>query len=128
MADSTRIMMARKWSLLIPCLLGLAGVGSQKEDDASETAASTRGATETATPAQDVDLYGDPLPKGAVGRLGTVRLRHGAMIESIAFAPDGKILASASVDHTVRLWDAASGKEVGVLRHKSTVNSVAFAP
>jgi WD40 repeat protein len=121
-------MMARKFSLVIVSLLLLADVGCQKWDDASEIAASTRGATDTPPPAQHVDLYGDPLPKGAVARLGTVRLRHGASIESIAFAPDGKTIASASADHTVRLWDVASGKEVGVLRHNGRVNSVAFAP
>jgi RNA polymerase sigma factor (sigma-70 family) len=76
------------------------------------------------------DRYGDPLPPGALVRLGTVRLRHGPGVYSVAFAPDGKTLASTGGDGRVRLWDPATGKEVRQLdrrpQHEATF--AVFAP
>jgi RNA polymerase sigma factor (sigma-70 family) len=60
-----------------------------------------------------VDRLGDPLPPGAVVRLGSVRLRHRGPIAAFAVSPDGKLLASGgSADHMVRLWDARTGRLV----------------
>jgi WD40 repeat protein len=57
-----------------------------------------------------VDLYGDPLPPGALARLGTVRFRFAAT--SIACSPDGKVLAAGGSDNRIRLYDAGTGKEI----------------
>lgn len=54
-----------------------------------------------------VDRHGDPLPAGAVARLGTVQLRAGC--EILSFSADGKTLIGVE-GRTVRLWNAADGK------------------
>jgi RNA polymerase sigma factor (sigma-70 family) len=57
------------------------------------------------------DRFGDPLPAGAVARLGTTRLRHGGLTPAVQFTPDGKSLITMGADG-LRVWDAATGKSL----------------
>lgn len=75
----------------------------------------------TAQPAPRTDILGDPLPPGALARMGTIRFAQGDSIDgSPVLAPDHKTFATVSRQtpyrqgRTVCLWDAATGKE---LRH-----------
>jgi RNA polymerase sigma factor (sigma-70 family) len=58
------------------------------------------------------DAFGDPLPPGALARLGTIRWRHGAPVTFLALLPDGKTVVSAADDRFVRVWDQGTGREL----------------
>jgi RNA polymerase sigma factor (sigma-70 family) len=70
------------------------------------------------------DLHGDPLPEGALVRLGTVRFRHPGGCNAVALSPDGKVLATEG-SGTVRLWDPTTGEPGSVLRVPRSNFSVA---
>ena len=100
-----------------------------------------------------MDQYGDPLPEGAIARLGTLRLVHLGRLASVAVSPDGKIVASGVSEGneiylgeklihksglgtgirvtqaTVRLWDVASGKLIRVIgTPDAPVSTLYFEP
>jgi len=55
---------------------------------------------------------------------------HDDVVYSGTFSPDGGLLASASFDQTIRVWDVKTGKQVGepLRGHTNAVFSVTFSP
>jgi RNA polymerase sigma factor (sigma-70 family) len=112
---------ATKVGALLALGLALAGAGlfarhalnaGPDAPPAAAGAAAAPGQPEKAdAPEARRDLHGDPLPAGALVRLGTVRLRHAGPPGGVAFHPDGKHLLTAAGGAAV-LWDRATGREV----------------
>jgi WD40 repeat protein len=70
------------------------------------------------------------LPPPAVDRPELVlQSGHSDNVRAVAFSPEGKIVASASSDKTIRLWEVETGQMLRVLdHHRDSVTSIAFSP
>src|SRR5260370_1386215 len=54
---------------------------------------------------------------------------HSDILNTVAWSPDGKYIASGSADGTVRMWEVATGKQKYVYRgHLASVNSLVWSP
>jgi WD40 repeat protein len=74
------------------------------------------------------DQYGDPLPDGAIARLGTVRFRHSDALYDLLVSPDGRTLISAG-GNSVEIWDAQSGRRLRRFPFaRNSVNGIELTP
>ena len=69
------------------------------------------------------------LPPAPPLQLRTTLTGHSWPVLAVAFRPDGQMLASASADRTIRIWDTVSGKNGAILREKTRwIHCLAFSP
>lgn len=66
-------------------------------------------------------------PTELVAVLGEHRQRHWGVVTGVSFSPDGKVAASSGGDG-VRLWDAATMREIAFAKHPRRLSSVAISP
>jgi len=54
----------------------------------------------------------EPLPEGAIARLGKVRYPHVGRVSSVGFSPDGNTLTAAAWDGSIWVWDLKTRQEI----------------
>jgi len=107
-------MLARSGRLLLLCLLLIDTYAACADPPAA---------------APHTDGAGDPMPDGAIARLGTLRFRHQyEHISASAISPDGKIVVTAGDTGTlVRFWDLQTGKELRRVEAMTLGDAVAYS-
>jgi len=113
------------------CVVGLTFFAVKVPEAASSglPAAALKGGAPAKRHAARTDRQGDDLPPRAVARLGTLRLRQAESVLWVTLSPDGKTVASSTYEGTVRLWDAATGKErLSLVKQDGIIFQVAFSP
>jgi WD40 repeat protein len=90
-----------------------------------------------------IDAFGDPLPAGALARIGTIRTGNATPpnfeplsgVRSLVFSPDGKQIATygepgnPNTPRSIRLWNAETGKSAGrFTAYDGLINTLAFSP
>ena len=112
---TTKLKLGAMLILLLGCAVTAAGLAIPQAP-AEKQPKNKAEAPAPARPAQNEqvrnDRYGDPLPPGAIARLGTVRLRHGRPVHSVVFSRDGKTAIAGDSFGFIIYWDVATGREI----------------
>lgn len=115
---------------VLPVLLLLPLLALAQEPPSPQESPAEKQAPQDQAPKPRLDLYGDPLPEGAVGRLGHQRFPEMSGFRCMALHPDGSVLAAAGgEDPAIALIDVSTAKVVGMLRgHLYSVQDIDFSP
>ena len=111
----TKLKLGAMLILLFGCALTAAGLAIPQTPLEKQS----KNKTEASAPARPADtthlrkdLQGDPLPRGAMARLGTLRLRHQTSTSSAVFTRDSKTAIVGDHSGSIIFWDVATAKEV----------------
>lgn len=74
------------------------------------------------SPSGKVDQVGDPLPPGAIARIGSTRFLPRPYLTRVFFTADGKTVFGLGSDSVVQFWDAETGKTIFELRDPDLIN------
>jgi RNA polymerase sigma factor (sigma-70 family) len=106
---------AAPWKLLavatlLPVIVGagLLGLAARSPGIAEPPGADPQ--AKAIPPRPSVDADGDPMPDGALARIGARRFRPGGMVRLLLFSSDGRSLASCGLDGSACVWDAVTGR------------------
>jgi RNA polymerase sigma factor (sigma-70 family) len=108
---ATRLKLATAL-LLTAALAAGAGLAAYRAPAVEKEGSGRRAEAGVARQPGRVDRHGDPLPEGALARLGTVRFRHEEFLCHAVFGGDGKTLITGDRTGRIVFWDAATGKEL----------------
>jgi RNA polymerase sigma factor (sigma-70 family) len=121
---------AKPWTLTVTGLVlavSLVGVGLATHPGKEGVGRPTLAAPPQGENRPRAEGDGQPLPAGALARLGSPNLRHAERVTDVCFSADGRLLASCGWDKAVRVWDGRTGRQrFAVRRPEGGFDRVAF--
>jgi WD40 repeat protein len=113
MLKSLRMARVKMAAAALSLILMTAGLGSVLRDAlAAPQRPNPAPVAAARPPSTPVDRFGDPLPKYARARMGTVRFNEGTFVRQALYTPDGKSLVTVNGNDAVHVWDVATGRIV----------------
>jgi RNA polymerase sigma factor (sigma-70 family) len=118
LAAPRRVFLAGSAAVLVALGIGLGAVPSSTDPpkDPTPAAPTAPGDGNARAPDSPRDVFGDPLPRGAVARLGTERFQEYG--HDFTLSPDGKMIAVSDSGESLALLDAVTGE---VLRRQASI-------
>ncbi|HEY8503550.1 MAG TPA: sigma factor-like helix-turn-helix DNA-binding protein [Gemmataceae bacterium] len=123
------LLLKAKAALGLALLVGVAAGAAVLGPQASPAPAEEKAPAPAAAEVRRLDRFGDPLPVGAIARMGSIRWRHADDFLphiDVAPSPTGQLVATASRGERgngmVRVWDLSDGRQVSEFPREDTLS------